>query len=667
MSSPLFAQVAVPGPFEHGLTYLCPSVFKAHALIGARVLVPLGKRNVIGVVLSTTTQSDLNIDKVKPIEKVIDLTPIFSTALCALFRWISDYYHVSIGDVFDTALPKFLSRGDAFASKKPLKALQQKSAKTETALTLNEAQQLAVDYVHLHHDKFKTILLEGVTGSGKTEVYLQATAHFLKQNKQILILVPEIGLTPQTIARFEARFNQTIVAYHSGLSNQKRLDAWYYTQTGEAKIIIGTRSALLMPFADLGLIVMDESHDQSFKQQSGIRYHARDVAIKRASLLNIPIVLGSATPSLESLHNAELKRFSHFVLPARAGGAQHVEKHLIDMRKQAIQAGIAKAMLDAMSPHLEAGNQVMLFLNRRGFAPVLLCHECGWVAKHSACDRHFTLHQKRNALRCHHCDVTTRMPQTCPHCDSDKLIPVGTGTERLEEFLTQQFPNKTVLRIDRDTTQRKSAFEEKLDDIHSGKADIIIGTQMIAKGHHFANITMVGIIDIDAALFSQDFRAIERMGQLIVQVAGRAGREAKKGEVYLQTHQPQHPNLQSLLKEGYSAFAKRLLKERQLAHWPPQTHLAAFFVESKTENYSIEMLQQLQQNLQAWHIDQVEALGPIPAMLAKKSGWQRDVLLLQSTSRKQLHIAIDAAKHWLLQQKPTRQWRWYLDVDPQGF
>jgi primosomal protein N' (replication factor Y) len=538
---------------------------------------------------------------------------------------------------------------------------------------LNSDQQKAVDAVTAKLGDFGIFLLDGVTGSGKTEVYLTVIEKVLARGEQALVLVPEIGLTPQLVSRFKERFaerfNKPVVVLHSGLSDNERLSAWLKAKEGEASIIIGTRSAVFTPLAKPGVIILDEEHDLSFKQQEGFRYSARDVAVKRGQLEKLPVILGSATPSLESLENARQKRYQLLVLPERAGKANHPEIAVIDVRKQPMADGLSSALVNAMSRHLKNGGQVLLFLNRRGFAPVLLCHDCGWTSSCKRCDSNMTLFFDKGSkrLRCHHCGSERPADPKCPDCTSTELRPVGTGTERLEEALALQFPDVGIARIDRDTTRRKGAMQSLLDSVHDGSKRILVGTQMLAKGHHFPDVTLVGIIDIDQGLFSADFRATERMAQLIVQVSGRAGRAEKAGQVLIQTHHPDHPLLKVLLDEGYGCFANTALEERRLAELPPYQYMALLRAEAVDTSLPLQFLQQAREMAEsiAAGASSVLLLGPIPAPMEKRAGRIRAQLLLQSSSRADLHNLLTPWLQQLESSKLGRKVRWSIDVDPQ--
>ena len=530
----------------------------------------------------------------------------------------------------------------------------------DNRLTLNKQQALAFSQL-LFQEGFNVWLLEGVTGSGKTEIYLQYIEEVLKKGKQVLVLVPEIGLTPQTVRRFQARFNVEIDVLHSNLNDTQRLNVWERARTGQSAILIGTRSALFTQFSNLGLIILDEEHDGSFKQQDGWRYHARDLGIVLAQKLNIPILLGSATPSLESVNNVQNGKYRHLVLSKRAGNATALRQFVIDLKHQRIQNGLSEPLLQRMQEHLEKGNQVLLFLNRRGFAPVLLCHECGWIDECHHCEKPYTYHQHQRVLRCHHCGAQKTVPMQCGHCGSTHLVTTGLGTEQLEETLKARFPQYNIARIDRDSTARKGKLEGYLEDIQQGKSQILIGTQMLAKGHHFPNVTLVALVNVDNALFSLDFRAEERLAQLYVQVAGRSGRAEKQGEVVLQTHYPDHPLLTTLLEKGYQAFAEETLKLRHNMGLPPFSFQALFKAQCRHSEEAENALSQLVSFFYEQKIEGLQVLGPIPAPFSKKAGQYRWQLLLQHASRKQLQTALSRYSPELIK---SSQVRLILDVDP---
>lgn len=535
----------------------------------------------------------------------------------------------------------------------------------EQPLTLSDEQLAA--FAQIDYTCFKTYLLDGATGSGKTEIYLQAIEQCLAQGKQALVLVPEIGLTPQTVQRFQRRFNLPIAVLHSGLNDRERLDAWLQAREGIARIIIGTRSALFTPLKKPGILIIDEEHDGSFKQQDGFRYSARDLAAVRAHRLGIPLILGSATPSLETLHNAQQGRYQHLQLKARAGNAKPPEIQLLDIRGEILHEGFAQASLDAIGDTLDKGNQVLVFLNRRGYAPTLECHDCGWLANCNHCDARMTVHQTPRHLHCHHCDHQRALPKRCPSCNSSRIQPIGQGTERSEVVLQQLFPEHKVIRVDRDSTRNKNAMQKLLVDVHSGAPCILVGTQMLAKGHHFADVTLVVIIDADAGLFSTDFRGAERMGQLLLQVAGRAGREEKRGRVILQSHHTDHPLVQTLVQQGYHALADLILQERQITLLPPYRHLALIRAESKQAIAAVDFLQlarRLAEQLQP-SSPQLNYLGPLPAMMEKRGDRFRYQLQINSVQRKPLQQLLSQLALQLEASPQVRRVRWSIDVDPQ--
>lgn len=533
-------------------------------------------------------------------------------------------------------------------------------------LRLNTDQAMAVGAIRADDEHYAAWLLAGITGSGKTEVYLSVLENVLARGKQALVLVPEIGLTPQTIARFRERFDAPIDVLHSALNDSERLAVWLRARRGETAIVIGTRSALFTPLARPGVIIIDEEHDSSYKQQEGWRYQARDLAVFRAHEEDIPIVMGSATPALETLHNVRSGKYRQLDLTKRAGNARTALQQLIDLKGVQLIGGLAPGLIGKMRQHLQADNQVLLFLNRRGFSPALLCHDCGWIAECTRCDRYYTLHQHHRQLRCHHCDSQRPLPNQCPQCGSTHLLPVGVGTEQLEQQLGTLFPGVPVSRIDRDTTSRKGALEQHLADVHRGGARILVGTQMLAKGHHFPDVTLVSLLDVDGALFSADFRAAERFAQLYTQVAGRAGRAGKQGEVLLQTHHPEHPLLQTLLHQGYSAFAQQALLERQAVHLPPWSRHALFRAEDMDNQQAAEFLQQLRNLLEASPLNDKAMwfMGPLPALQPKRSGRWRWQLLLQHPSRQRLQQLLSSSLPLVSTLPAARKVKWTLDIDP---
>jgi len=655
-------QVAVLAPLRSYFDYLLP-LSEDHTILqpGMRVKISFRNRELIGIFIQYQTKTDCPVTRLKNIIEIVDKNSLLPADLFALCHWAIDYYHEAPGAVFMNALPALLRQGKpCVLSKNAKKGFENKNNTIENIITLNDAQHRVVHAITEKLTEFNPILLQGVTGSGKTEVYLQVIQQVLLKQKQILVLVPEISLTPQTIQHFRERFNTPIMALHSGLSERKRLDAWILAAAGDIRIVIGTRSALFTPLPELGLIIVDEEHDLSFKQQEGFRYHARDLAIKRAQLTHIPIILGSATPALETLFKAEQGKFTHLKLERRVGSAELPQFEIIDIRKQILEQGLSSALLQEMRTHLSKGNQVMLFLNRRGYAPVLMCHACGWLVNCKRCDMRMTYHNEKNRLLCHHCESQKHKVKQCEICQGP-LELVGIGTERLEQTLTKNFPSYSVVRIDRDSTRRKGMLEQRLSEIKIGMHPILIGTQMLAKGHHFPNVTLVGIVDADSGLFSSDFRGIERMGQLLIQVAGRAGRAEKAGKVLLQTHHPDHPLLHQLFHDTYQGFATSLLKEREQAMLPPYAYFALFRAEAFDEEDSMAFLQQVKAVMQP--LKNVHILGPIPAPMPRRAGKYRVQLLIQSIHRPLLHRFLTQSLVDIEKIRLKNRVRWSLDID----
>ena len=723
---PPILRVAVPVPLYGGFDYLDLDA-DTNTPVGSRVLVRFGRRRLVGVVLESGVDSELPRERLRPIEACLDDAPVFDASLLGLLRWAARYYHHPIGEALATALPVALRRArtdqtpnrhrgwQALAATDenapptharrqhellaairasghpvahshllarfgaihaPLKALERRGlilavdlpgaleqGSAGTAPALTAIQQQAVERLNERSHGFNPTLLEGVTGSGKTEVYCRQMADALAAGRQVLFLAPEIGLTPQLIERLRTRFDARIGVLHSQRSDGERADVWRAARAGDADIVIGTRSAVFTPMPRLGLIVVDEEHDGSYKQQDGFRYHARDVALRRAQQADIPIVLGSATPALESLHNADQGRFGHVTLPERATGAALPPVRVIDIRSRPLLGGLSDPMLAHIERHLTAGNQVMVFINRRGYAPALSCHDCGWIAPCARCDAPLTLHGGGARLQCHHCGAQENTPAHCPSCGSKQLIALGAGTERVAGALRSRFPDVRLARFDRDSVARKGQLESQLADVASGTTQLLVGTQMLAKGHDFARLTCVAVLDVDGGLFSADFRAAEHMAQLVTQVAGRAGRADLAGEVWLQTRHPEHPLLHRLLTDGYDGFARAALAERREAALPPFGHLALLRAEAHDMQSPQAFLEQAAATIRV--DDQIACWGPVPAPMQRRAGRFRAHLLLHASRRARLHPALD---HWqrVLGELPgAKRVRWSIDVDPQ--
>ncbi|HSX58915.1 MAG TPA: primosomal protein N' [Tahibacter sp.] len=721
---PEILRVAVPVPLPQLFDYLAPR--GTMPAPGCRVVVPFGPGRQVGVVVGSAADSEVPRSKLKPIGAVLDAEPLLTQELLATLQWASRYYQHPLGAVLETALPvgmrqpkplplegyralalsadgrgtsaDTLRRGTRIRElferlaagpltyaaldlalprwRDSASALRQRGLVETVAVAasadvaaapvapppLNAAQSEAVTRVAASLDRFQPWLLEGVTGSGKTEVYLGLIDQVLAQGRQALMLVPEIGLTPQTLRRFRDRFGHRVHALHSGLAEAERTRAWLAAARGQAAVILGTRSAIFAPMPKLGLIAVDEEHDASYKQQDGFRYSARDLALVRARALGVPVVLGSATPSLESLANVAAGRYERVELPQRAGSARPPQLRIVDARRTRLDHGLGPELLSAVRDTLARGEQALIFRNRRGYAPVLLCHDCGWHADCERCAKPMTLHRQRGRLVCHHCEAERRVPVQCGDCGSAQLMPQGQGTERLEEALSDLFPETPIVRIDRETTRRRGALEALLDRLGPHQPGIYVGTQMLAKGHDLPNLTLVVILGVDEGLHSIDFRASERLGQLIVQVAGRAGRAAKPGTVLLQTHQPDNALLGVLLCGGYRALAQNLLEERRAADWPPYAHLALLRAEAKDPLATQEFLAAC--HAAAGQVDGVDLHNPIPAPMPLRAGFARSQMTLSATDRSKLQAALPAWMELWRQLPSARRVRWSLDVDP---
>jgi primosomal protein N' (replication factor Y) len=559
---------------------------------------------------------------------------------------------------------------------------------------LNPQQQTAVEAI-LGTKGFAPVLLDGVTGSGKTEVYLHAIADCLRRGRQALVLVPEIGLTPQTLARFRQRLGVPVLALHSGLNDNERARGWAAFARGEARVAVGTRSAIFTPLPQAGLIIVDEEHDASYKQQDGMRYHARDFALVRGKALDVPVILGSATPSLESLHNANSARYAHLRLTQRAGDAKPPSVRVQDLRKRPLDAGLSADTMKAISTALDGGGQVLVFKNRRGYAPILLCHDCGWSAQCKRCgtpakSSPLTVHGAGRRLQCHHCGARQAVPPACPDCGGLALQPQGIGTERIEEMLAERFTGVPVLRIDRSTTQRRDALAGLLQKL-GDRPGILVGTQILAKGHDLPHLTLVVVVGVDEGLFSSDFRAGEKLAQQLIQVAGRAGRAQMPGQVWLQTHHPDHPLLNTLINGGYHAFAVVELEQRQAAGFPPFAHLALLRAEAKHVDAANAFLHAAKSVFSALlpsppgskraeapdavtkkplathpslPTPPIEVQGPLPAPMSRRAGMHRMQLLLSAGNRRALHALLDDALPAIHELAEARRVRWSLDVDP---
>ncbi len=721
-------QVAIDTPLRRVFDYLPPTQSQEFPPLGVRVAVPFGRQRLIGILVGIASESAVPLLRLKAALEFLDERPVYDPITFELLRWASEYYHHPIGEVYAAALPVSLRLGQAALGStehwsltelgseelahpssrrapqqrallawlaehpnaatdelsEPFKPAQLRNLQlrgwivgsiTEEAreagalqvrqggLALTGAQFQAVETITATLSSFGVHLLYGVTGSGKTEVYLRIIAAAIEAGGQALVLVPEIALTPQLVARFRQRFTTGVAVVHSGLTDAERRDAWRSAHSGQARIVIGTRSAVFTSLPRLALIVVDEEHDASYKQHEGFRYSARDLSVMRARGAGVPVILGSATPSLESLENALSGRYVKHLLPQRPGGAKPPRMSLVDLRRHAADQGLSTPAMQAMDHHLRAGGQVIVFLNRRGYAPGLFCNACGWVAPCAHCDARMTLHRRAQQLRCHHCGAQEPVPTICASC-GQALLPVGQGTERVEETLTRLFPQAPLARLDRDTAAARGSIKTVLDRVHSGEARILVGTQMLTKGHHFPEVTLVVILDADQGLFASDFRATERLAQTITQVAGRAGREARAGEVLIQTEFPEHPLLNRLITDGYESFASSALEERREAGWPPYSRLALLRAEAKDGAALDSFLKAAAGSGHALGEPDIKILGPAPALIARRADHLRAHLLIETAARPTLQRFLNSWLPHVEALRGPKGLRWSIDVDP---
>lgn len=730
MTPPAILKVALDVPLDQLFDYHDGGLAVA---VGQRVLVGFGRRRQIGLVVARTPASAVPADRLKAIEQAYLDEPALDDATLGLLKFCADYYHYPFGQALLAALPVRLRQTEPATGRQQLAyalcksasadgiparklvqrrifaALQARGELTGTALaeissgwrkavhaleaaqlvtvravpagpetgavaavpapTLNADQAQALAAIAALPRQFQPWLLHGITGSGKTEVYIRLIECLLADDGgQALVLVPEINLTPQLEARFRRRLPQLpLVSLHSNLSETERLQHWQLAQSGAARIVIGTRLAVFTPLPALRLIIVDEEHDASYKQQDGMRYHARDVALVRAQRLGIPIVLGSATPALESWHNARSGRYSMLALTDRAVASAELPRiRCVDTTRNDLQDGLSQPLVDALRQRLARREQSLLFINRRGYAPVLLCSACYWIAPCPRCTARLVVHLHQGRLRCHHCGHEQKIPPACPSCGNADLHPTGHGTQRLEQTLTALLPQARILRVDRDSVRRKHALSEMLQAVHDGAVDILLGTQMLAKGHDFPNLTLVGVIDTDSALFSPDFRAPERLFAQLMQVAGRAGRADKSGEVLIQTAFPDHVLFHALRAQDYAAFADGLLREREQLQFPPYCHLALLKAEANDYALVQNFLRFAAKTARALRQD-VVVYDPVRPQLERLKGMERGQLLLHADKRQPLQRLLAGLVAELRAYPPGSRVRWAVDVDPLEF
>ncbi|MFL2550563.1 MAG: primosomal protein N' [Arenicellales bacterium] len=731
MSSQKIVQVALPVRLRRVFDYRADDLERI-PVNGTRVLVPLQKRKVVGVVCGSGESSSVALSKLRQVIRVLDDSPLLPKELFKLLSWAGRYYHHPIGEVMQTALPVLLRRDRAAepkttyhwricnAGRERLDTIPSRNAAqrcvlsllaaadevglaagdlssevasaatvlarlevqgfveklrhgftasgeaTEAPPPLNPAQQAACRALDKAQSSYKPFLLDGVTGSGKTEVYLDCVARTVSQGRQALVLVPEISLTPQLVSRFEGRLGDSLAVLHSGLTDTQRHRAWWRAREGSATVVLGTRSAVFAPLARLGVIVVDEEHDLSYKQREGFRYHARDIAVKRAQLANIPVILGSATPSLESMANAVSGRYGHLKLKSRAGSAKMPKIEILDLNRLAVNDGLSAPVVGAIGDRISRGEQSLVFVNRRGFAPVVVCTECGWQALCPRCDARQTLHRRTGRVICHHCGSQASAPAKCPQCHTPGLFPVGEGTQRVEEALVRIFPTARVMRIDSDVAGPAEEIARALESVREHEVDILVGTQMLSKGHDFAGVTLVCVLSADQGLYSLDFRGPERLSQQLAQVSGRAGRRDSPGAVLVQTSHPESPAFARLKEHNFSGFAKEALMEREAAGYPPYVRFALMRAESTQSGAPMTFLRSAALAGEALSYRKaVEIMAPVPSPMERRAGRFRAQLLVRSKDERRFHHFLD---NWLQDielSRGAKAVRWSIDVDPQ--
>ena len=720
--------VALPLPLRKEFTYQLADEYSP-SLLGSRVKVSFGNQRLVGFISGEEKTS--NYPKIKSVEELIDSQSLFNHRLYSLLCWAADYYHAPLGKVLETALPVALRKGekavlkgkrvwhlnkstaeqtvvvksprqreilDYLSAQKELNEedlarlnfkrsvlrilvkkglvkglvkerlispISQTQVRSESPVQLTHEQQQAVNSVIAIADKFSCFLLEGPTNSGKTEVYIEIIRQMVKQGKQALFMVPEISLSPQTLARLEESLQIPLGLMHSQMNNAERLQNYLLAAQDQLRVVIGTRSTIFIPFANLGCIVIDEEQDMSYKQDTEFRYNAKHLAIKLAQLLNIPIILGSATPSLESYYNVESGRYKLLRLTQRINRASQIPCRLLDMKQE--KSPLPAMVIDNIAQALQQGSQVLVFINRRGFAPTLCCSSCGWVQECSQCERPMTLHKYPPLLACHICEKQQAVPHLCPSCHKGDLKAGGFATQRLADMLAKKFPDFPVLRIDRDSMRKRASYAEFYQQVRHNKPCILVGTQIIAKGHDFSQIRLAVIANCDQGLISPDFHSVETTAQLITQVIGRVGRrkeEAKQSRVLLPTYYPKNSTLVALLKEGYSTFARRELQAREQLGFPPFTYFAYLRAEAIKEDNAIRLLRSIKLKMNAKAREKrASLLGPIECSLPKRNNYYRRALIIRSASRSAVHFVI-AGLIALAENTKLRGVRWHADIDP---
>ena len=721
-SSPLVWVIAVPSPLHRVFEYLPPSATKMTPQPGARVKVPFAGRDVIGIFLEERRSELPAATALKCVETLLDSElPLLGSDQLQLLRWLSEYYLIPQGETLQLGLATRerkgrsawtaeadyigLTHGTETIDKIPTRASKQRAAvqfigehtvpiasltkagfsaavisaliksglvekklaeqpaySPKSTVKLTEVQREICTTLRAQMTGFKPHLLEGVTGSGKTEIYIECIKEVIAKGHQALVIIPEIGLTPQTKQRFEAALGCEVPLIHSALTEAERSRTWAMARSGAAHVVLGTRSSVFCSFRQLGLIVVDEEHDPSFKQQDHPRYSARDVAVKRAQICNCPIIMGSATPSLETIANCDQGRYQHHALMQRPHGSALPYISLIDTRGLALSSGLSDEAIDQIRCALERKEQALLFINRRGFAHSLQCEDCGWVADCQHCDSSMAVHRTPPHLSCHYCNTKTSTPTYCHNCNSTRLTSRGIGTEQLEILMNRHFSTTPVFRIDSDNIKNMETLSQALHGIASAESAVLLGTQMLSKGHDFPRVTCVVVIDADSLLYSPDFRAEERLLQLLVQVAGRAGRSSLSGKVLIQTRSPDHPMMQQLVERSYSDQARSLLLRRDELRLPPKGAMGLIRSDSKQEKDAIDFLDALREQLPIH--DEVRLIGPMPTLMTRRANMYRYQIIVQAQTRRAVHSLLEAARDIGSQQKLGRKVSWFVEIDP---
>ncbi|MFL2527362.1 MAG: primosomal protein N' [Candidatus Azotimanducaceae bacterium] len=707
--SPRIVGVAIPKPLETIFDYLVPTGMTVPSL-GCRLRVPFGKGESIGICVETKRESGAK--QLREITEVVDNESLVSADLLGIALWMAEYYHHPIGETLFSTIPPDIRKGKPLKLDKPRcwtvnsnkppknKAPKQKSLyelidhrpgisleeiraagfnlntiqalekdgrieaiepiQNETSrkpIGLNAEQRRALKALNDRGPGYGCFLLDGITGSGKTEVYLQAMESVIRSGMQALVLVPEISLTPQTYQRFANRFPKTGLM-HSGISNHNNLQTWLKCKEGKIDCLVGTRSAIFAPFQNLGIIIVDEEHDSSYKQQEGLKYSARDVAVKRASQKKIPIILGSATPSVESINNVQNGKYSLLTLRTKADNTHLPTQQIVDLSNGKIIDGFSSRTIVAITKHLDQQNQVMIFINKRGFARTLFCTSCGWKASCIRCDARTTVHTNPDLLICHYCGWKERLKTQCPECQNPDLISLGQGTQKLESSLGEHFPQTPIFRIDRDSTRSQNQFAKTLKEINTGKPCILVGTQMLSKGHDFKNLTLVVVMEADVGFNAIDFRGPEKSAQQICQVSGRSGRHNDKGEIMLQTYDANNSSLLSLIENGYKSFAEEELQIRKKMRFPPFRPMAIIRADAKSAGTAESFLNRIN-----YELSDYETLGPAPAVISKISNRYRFQLMILAETRNRLDQALNRIQA-SYKKRGSSGLRWSIDVDP---